>query len=209
VPKKIQGPGGASLGPTYDVPGGAVQLRTLNDEDVSLTHEMGGTIFSERLGSSVRRLSVATIGQSTAFNATLQDLPRTPFRILSVLVFADSVARVDHVLVSLAQQDLQREVPLYTFDITNGTETIHQIVDNGGAVASQSFLLPTFTQLPALGIGTGQKDAVSRMDALILRGVTAAFGAGTVTVVALVQVAFSDTTGQPVVRSRGLPIPGW
>jgi len=61
---EIQGPGGESLAGTYDVKGSQVRVRTLLDEDVHLSDEMGGRVFSQRLQSFIIILSSGTVAQN-------------------------------------------------------------------------------------------------------------------------------------------------
>jgi len=211
VTKKIQGGSGSSLAGQYDVKGGAVDLKSLHDNDVGLVQDMGSTMFSERMGSGIRRLREAGIAQSTQWRVELTDLPRTIFRVLGVQVFmptGTAATEMDFATVYLQNSDQDREIPLWSWD--GGTVLPIRMVDAGAAEAAFDLLVNQLSDtLPALAVGTGQKAAVGLMPNFVMRGFTPAFGAGTTSITALIQIASPDVAGVAVVRSRGLPIPSW
>ena len=199
---KILAQAGNSLADVYDVEGSIAGIDQLETRELPIVHEMGQTVFSERLSGSIRRQTTGAINQSTAWDLTLADLPATPFRILNLLVVADA-ARVSHCNLAL-QNGTGREIPIFMWDTGEDTETTLRLVENGAAISTQTALTNNRRQLPSLGIGSDQPQIIG--DVISFRGQTTAFGAGTVTVVALVYVAFSQLAG---ISSRGVPIPGW
>jgi len=199
---KILSQAGNSLADTYDVVGSVAGIDELETRELPIVHEMGGTVFSERLRGEIGRLPTAALNQSATFDISLA-LPEAVSRILAVLVLADTAARVDEAQVSIRQGVTGREMPIFLWDTADNVESTIRIIENGGAAGDQVALIPDPRQVPNMAFGTAQPVGQS---VLVFRGNTAAFGAGTVTLVALVYHAFSQLEG---VSSRGLPIPSW
>jgi len=202
---KVQDQTGISLADTYDVKGSVAEIEELQTRDISLVHEMGGTIFSERLSSAIRRMESGAITQSSNFDIVINDTPATPSRILSVAVYSltSSPALVSHVNVAVRHEAGGREVPIYTWDSTVDAEVLVRLQDNNTGVQVVNLHRPAIQQIPGMLIGSDQRQQVA---ALTLRGRTLGFGAGTVNIVAVIQLAFSHVGG---ISSFGLPIPGW
>ena len=201
---KILSQSGISLADVYDVEGSIAGVEQLLSEDVTLSHEMGSTLFSERLSGSIRRAQAVNIIQSATYDVTLVNFPTGVWRVLGITVLANIIGRVDRCQVSLRDPLSEREIPLFIWDSANNVETLIRIQDNGAAVGAQLALIGGQVQTPNLGIGTSQPQRVGQE--IVLRGNTLAFGAGAVTLTVLVYIAFSQTTA---VSSRGLPVPGW
>jgi len=202
---KILSRSGVSLADTYDVQGSIAGVEELRSEEVTLVHEMGATIHSERMSSFIRRMTTAAILQSIEWDIVIDDLPRAVWRVLGVSVLADVVDRVNFAQVSLRSDGGQREIPIFVWDSADATRNV-RIVENGGASANLLALVPVFPvqQTPNIGINTGQPQ---RVGDIAFRGKTLAFGAGTITVIALIHLAFADTGSG--LRPNGLPLPGW
>lgn len=201
---KILAQTGVSLSDVYDVQGSLVAVEELRSEEIQLTHDMGATIFSERVSGGIRRQTSGAIAQSTAFNSALIDFPQGVYRILNVLVIADVAGRVDHAALMLRQPALSREMPLFIWDQAIDSEATVLMVESGGGAADRIALVNSRPGVPSLGVGLGQPQ--TQGDSMILRGESTAFGAGTVTVIVLVYIAFSQIAG---ISSIGLPVPGW
>jgi len=202
---KVLSQAGISLADTYDVEGSIAGIETLESRDVSLVHEMGATILSERLSGTIRRVSTAALAQNTAFDSFFTDLPAGISRILGITVFSDVAARVGQLSVMARDPTSGREQPLWVWQSTNDLEFNVRMSDNGAAAANHSFYRPIhpIRALPSLIIGGGQPQRVSDV---AFRGLTNAFGAGTVTVVLIMYIALMQVGG---ISSRGLPVPGW
>lgn len=202
---KILSRAGVSLADTYDVRGSRAHVQLLEPREVTLVHEMGGTINSERIGSFIRRGTTTALLQSATFDILLQNLPDGIWRILGVQIFANVIARVATAAVLLRDPTSEREIPLLAFDAANDTETAIRMEDDGLGIATH-FLLNTSSPFlsPGLGVGTGQRQQVNE---LVLRGVTAAFGAGTVNIRMIIQIAFTHVGGG--LSSIGLPLASW
>lgn len=204
---KILSQAGTSLADMYNVEGSIAGIDQLNSEEVQLVHEMGHTIFSERLSMTVRRRTTGAIAQNIAFDQLLTDLPTTPTRILGVAVISNNVTRLNN--VSLAAQDpiALREVPFWVWDsaIAAPISLSIRIQDDGGGAANLAWLRGTELGglLPSMLTGVGQPQ---RVPDIAFRGLTNGFGAGTVTTTALILIGFSQVGG---LNSRGLPIPSW
>lgn len=201
---KILAQAGISLADIYDVQGSIVGVEQLQSQEVSLVHEMGATIFSERLTGTVGRITSGNLLQTVTFGFTLTP-PDGIYRILGVSVFTDVAARMANVSLLLRASQSEREMPLFVWDSGNDLESL-MVIDDDGTVATHIALIQTSPQpgIPSLGIGTGQRATVG--DLIRLRGITATFGAGNVVVTAIVYFAFPRTTS---ISSFGVPIPAW
>jgi len=201
---KILSQAGMSLADVYDVVGSVAGIDQLESREVSLVHEMGGTLVSERMSSFIRRTATNNILQSVTWDITVGDLPDGMSRILSVAVFCNVTARISHAQISVREPVGGREVPCWAWDSAIDDEITIRLQDNDGAVADFFLLRPdVMLNLPGMLFGGGQRQQVPDF---AFRGETAAFGAGNVTTVALVQLAFTHT-GE--ISSFGLPVPSW
>ncbi len=200
---KILSQAGISLADVYDVQGSIAGVEELSSGEVSLVHEMGATIFSERLSHNIRRSGTGAILQSVNFNLVINDLPAVPTRLLGVAVFSDNAVRVLHAAILARSAGDGREIPIWVYDQVNFLAI--RMEDAGGGVADHELLLGNVqaTMLPTFVGGNEQPQIVNE---LAFRGTTTAFGAGDVTITALYYTAFSQVGG---LSSRGLPIPSW
>jgi len=205
---KVLAQAGQSLADVYDVEGSIAGIEQLVTTDLPIVHEMGGTVFSERLSGSVRRLPTGDILQNATFDVTLSDLPLGVVRILSVLVMMNTANRIDRAQVSLRSSVSGREVPIYIWDDTLGQQTNFRTVENGSAVGNQ-FAMTMDQQRPVLpNVLINQGIAADITDEIVLRGLANGFGAGTVECIALVQIAHTNIGGVGN-SSAGLPVPSW
>lgn len=200
---KILSRSGDSLADTYDVVGSVAGIEELESREVSLVHEMGGTLFSERFSTAVRRSANDGVLQNANFDFVVTDLPATPTRLLGLQIFSDDASRVLRVAVMVRDASNFREVPIWVFDGTNSIPV--RFVDDAGAVTLFDVLQPepSLTMLP---IFTGGIEQPQTIDQIAVRGTATAFGAGTVDIRGVFDVAFSQVGG---ISSRGLPIPSW
>lgn len=201
---KILSQAGNSLADIYDVEGSIAGIDQLETRELPIFHEMGSTVFAERLRPRMARATTGAINQSIGFDLSISDLPENIWRILGVTVLANVVARTDFIQISIRDPELARELPIFVWDTANDIESTVRIVENGAAVGNQQMLVGR-TQLPSIGLGPGQPVQVGG-DRMLIRGQSTAFGAGTVTIVILVYIAFPEVPG---VSSRGLTIPSW
>lgn len=202
---KVLGKAGVSLADAYDVQGSIAGVDELNSEEVSLTHEMGATLFSERLQGFLFRLTSGDILQSVNFQITLEvNIPI--YRVVSVYVQADQTTRLDRVQVSMRQTQGEREIPMFIWDSANDVESSILIVENGGATTNDFALIQTNPgpTMPIIGIGADQPALVG--DEIVMRGTSSAFGAGNVEIVALAYIANPQGV---IARGVGLPVPSW
>lgn len=201
---KVLSQAGISLSDVYDVEGSIVGIEELEAREVALVHEMGGTIFSERLSGAIRRISSGVLADSDTFDITISDLPAVPTRILNV-AFASSVGGriADAALYVSGSRTGGREIPLKLWDASEAIVTC-RFSEDGDAAADFNFLVSTFSdKYPSMLIGVDQPQAIDQMT---FRGTATAFGAGAVTVFAYIYVAFGQIGG---ISSKGLPVPGW
>ncbi len=199
---KIQTKSGESLADVYDVEGSIAGIEELQAKDVNLVHEMGSTIFSERLAGSLLRAQTGAILQTITFDVTIQTLPQAPSRILGIQLFAD-FERINFVTVSTVERSTGRELPIFVWETGDDAFRVIRISDDGGAAATRNLLVPAMTPHATMLQGVGQRVTVQD---LVMRGVTATFGAGTVNLVMVAHLSFAELGG---VSSKGLPIPSW
>jgi len=199
---KIQAQTGASLADVYDVRGSIAGVEELLSKDVQLVHEMGQTIFSERLVQLVTVVSTAAIAQSASFDVEIFTAGSIPFtRVLQIIATVDTAGRVSNAAVSAEDAAAQNGVIIWKWE---GAEIVNRIL-NGGSATNVVVLKAdiAYDGLPCLLTGLTQQRSVPT---LTMRGNTAAFGAGTVTIATRVLLAFPQLGG---VSSKGLPLPAW
>lgn len=204
---RILGQAGSSLADTYDVEGSIAALDELTSQEVHLVHEMGVTIFSERLSSRIVRVTSGLVAQNLNFAAVITGFPATAVRLLGLTVLG-TVAELTRAAVmvrfdgSLGSAGVEQEAPIWVWD-EGAAQTVNFIM--AGTLANQSIMTPLdlLTWMPNLITGPNQPEVVSQ---LVLRGLTAGFGAGTTEVTLLAHVMFAGAGG---LNSEGVPIPGW
>ena len=204
---QIRSQTGMSLADVYDVEGSIAGVEQLESRDVNLTHDMAGTVWSERLAGRILVASTGAVVQNTDFSANMaQDvLPQATARIFSVLVSVDTTARLLRCAVVLREMFLAQEIPIWVWDGSNES-TMELSV--GGATATLISLdpNPAYTRLPSLQLGGNVSSTHDWR--IFLRGTTSGFGAGDVDTTMHVHFGFPDSRGSGL-SSRGLPIPSW
>lgn len=203
---KIQAKAGASLADQYDVLGSIAGVDELLSKDVSLVHEMGEVLLSERMGTSILQMSTAALVADTNFEITTTTLPDTPTRIMAIecLSLAGDINEIARAAVTLQDPSSGREFVIWSFDETNDTEQSVFWSDNGAARSAVNFMLPSINFAPLLLMRMGVLDD---MPTLNFTGRSAAV-VGT-TVVARVMLYFASPSGGPAGATVGLPIPSW
>ena len=201
---KILSRSGDSLADTYDVEGSIAGIDQLLSKEVTLIHEMGGTIFSERLTGGIVRLSSTALAQNVSWNVVFEVVTTTMSRIVGVLVFADTSTRIVSATVAIRDPLAGREMPVAIWDSSEDRVTI-RMVDDGAAVAVFDAMVTSMNgpTVPSMMLGGAQPSPVNE---ITFRGLTTGFGAGTVTCTALVYLLHASVTG---LSSRGLPLPSW
>ena len=199
---KILSQAGMSLADTYDVKGSVAGIDQLETRELSIVHEMGATVFSERFRMSIRRVASGDKAQSLDFTNTLDDLPPVPTRILGVVVVSDDASRIAQASISVRNAVTVQELPIWVYD---GSTFLPIRIDDDGVRGNFDLLVGSLpaTMLPTFIGGSGQLEMPSE---IIMAGRTTAFGAGTVFLRAFYYVAFAELEG---ISSRGLPIPSW
>ena len=200
---KIQARTGISLPDVYDVKGSVASVEELEAKDVQLMHEMGGTIFSERLGVTIRRLGSGAIAASSDFDVFFTNNPDSIMRVLGVVVTV-SANRLANCTVSIRRPEQDTEFPIFNWDGSVDTQVVSRFVISGSV--TDAILLRPLVPVGAfqtMMLGVNQFD---NSPDIAFRGTTTAFGAGTLTAQMFIYLAFARTAG---VSSYGLPIPGW
>ena len=205
---KILSQSGDSLADIYDVAGSVAGIDQLETHELPIVHEMGATVFSERLATQITRVTSAATAQNTDINLVITTLPVVHSRLLGLQIVSDDATRILRVVV-LARNPTDgggQEIPIWTFDPAAGGEAI--VMDDQGTLAALFVLIPNIaTTVPTLIGGSGQLDA-GQVDEVAIRARTTGFGAGTVFLRALLHVAFPRPRGVAD-ASRGLPVPSW
>jgi len=199
---KILSKSGDSLADIYDVQGSIAGIDQLDTRELPIFHEMGATVFSERFSTFTRSAATGDLLQSVDFSIELTDLPTTPTRLLGVVVFTDSAARVRDCAVHLTDPGNSRDFPVWIWDATNSILTR---MNDGTGLTNFEVLTaePGSVYVPNFTGGFLQPQGVRQ---IFMKGRTDAFGAGTVKIRYMAHIAFSDVGG---LSSRGLPIPSW
>lgn len=197
---KILSQAGNSLADIYDVEGSIAGIDHLETHELPIVHEMGSTVFSERLAGGVIRVPTGAIVQSTVIDqSVIGNTARALQRILGIFVSVDTTARIADLAVAI-ENDADG-IPIWVW---GGSEDAVRVLVAGTATDLIALIPdPAFTFLPNLMMGTTQPAPTAN---LTLRGNTSAFGAGDVTATIHLQVAFPVLRG---VSSRGLPLPSW
>ena len=210
MPNKILSQAGTSLADIYDVEGSIAGLEELDSDAVKTVHEMGQTVFSERFRTRLIVLSTGAIAQSTTFaiNFTLGIVPIA--RILGAEVMSTTTARLTQANLNIGTQVAgdETEIPFWSWQ-TGAGDDFEKLVLNrisGGAVSTKVRYIPGQPLgHPYMAIGDGQPDTVA--STIEFRGITSAFGAGTITLSALIYLGFPAASSG--LSSRGLPVPSW
>lgn len=201
---KILSQGGRSLADQYDVRGSIAGIEQLESREVSLVHEMGATLFSERFRTTSRRINTGNVLQSVEFEVLITNLPNAIVRVLGVQVIAAADGtRVADCQVSLFDPVDDQDFPIWVYD----TATVQPVrVVNDGVTGEFDLLIPhPLLTLPTFLTG-GFLQGTSPVSQLALRGKTTAFGAGTVNITAEIYLGFTFTSG---VSAFGARVPSW
>lgn len=201
----VQSQAGISLAPAYDVKGSQAPIERLITAEVPVVHDMASTLFSERLSGGVRRRTTGDLAQSTSFDEIIDDFGKGITRIVGLAVLADVLARSSFVNVSVRDPVNGREVPIFVWDSTFDIFKIIRIQEDDGAVGNMQMLIPAQANPPALSMLIGTEQPQSMPD-IAFRGVTTAFGAGTVEHILILYTASTAVANN---QGYGLPIPGW
>lgn len=203
---KILSQAGNSLADTYDVQGSVAGIEQLETRELPIVHEMGGTVFSERLGGAIVRVSSGAIAQNTNFDVVTAMLPAVPTRVLGVMIFNGTAARTSFVSVSVNDEDASRDMPIFLWDSVTGVEVLSRLEDGGSGVININVLasnVPLPGAVPTMQFGADQPEPIS---SIAFRGRTLGFGAGTIENILYLYQGFAQIGG---ISSRGLPVPSW
>ena len=203
---KILSQSGKSLADMYDVQGSIAGIEQLETRDLPIVHEMGATVLSERFTTRVFRIPTGPILQNVEFAVELTTLPETPARLLGVQVIIDTTARISRCAVMGTDPTLGQDFPLWVMETVAAAESV--IMEDAGVSAVQRILIPRTSitlNFPTFVGGSEQQD--SMVSSVTFMGLTTGFGAGTVSLAALLYLAFPRRDGS--VSSLGLPIPSW
>jgi len=199
---KVLSKSGDSLADVYDVAGSIAGIDELVTADVSLVHEMGATLFSERVAGRIIRVTAGAIAQSTSFSSTFTVEENS--RVLGAQMISSSSSRLTRVQLSITSPPEIDDQDLPIFAWQAGQPSVGAEVLNDGSVSTFDLLTSVIpVNTPSLLVGT---ESQSPVNLLTLRGITAGFGAGTCTTTGIVFLGFSQPGG---LSNRGLPLPSW
>lgn len=199
---KVLGHAGVSLADVYDVEGSIAGVEELDANSVKTVHEMGGTIFSERLSARITNITSGALAQNLTFDVSFSVTEISRFIALSVIT--TDAARVSVCQVSITTPALfgATDSPVWAWDTSDTFRTIRVLL--GGTVQTRELLVAL--RPPLLPSMLTREDSPRLTNTVTLRGLTTGFGAGTVTTSLLMHFLFPE---RPGLSSKGLPIPGW
>lgn len=198
---KILSQAGTSLADIYEVVGSVAGIEQLETRELGIVHEMGATVFSERVDFFLGRIITGPIAQNVDFDLSVTEVPNTPTRLLGLALLADAGVRILNAAVFLRQTPT-REMPVWAYD---GSNFLDVRWSDEGSIGNFDLLLgsPAVAMIPSFTGGSTQRRSV---DEIILHGRTTGFGAGTVSLTGLFYLAAAT---DPTNISYGLPIPSW
>lgn len=206
--RKILSQAGTSLADVYDIEGSVAGLHSIDVDEIKGVHELGGQIHSERLVAFLTTQTTGGVLQNTTFANTSGSFPDSINRIMHLSVLASVGARLAHVSVAFQDTASGREIPIWVWDNADDRDQAIEWSNDGAGATTVQHLSTLVTHLPTLMTRVGTPRL---MGALILRGLTSGFGAGTVTVFLVTQILRPNPAvvvpGDP--SSHGLPIPSW
>lgn len=199
----VQSQAGESITDVYDVRGGQAPIERILTSEVQATHDMAGTIFSERFSMFVRNRTFVT-AQSLDFVSIIDDLPLGFSRVLGVVVGSLDPLATSFVRCAVSIEDpvSSRGMPFWVWKATDSI-AVRMLVESSEQELNVMIPEPGLTQMPQIVCGNDQPQNTPN---IAIRGSTAAFGAGTVRIQLQLLMAFADIGG---ISSRGLPVPSW
>lgn len=203
----VQSQVGISLSDVYDVRGGQAPIERLLTTEVPVVHEMGSTIFAERFQQTIRRRSTGDIAQSTAIGDVITDLPAGPWMLHGLTVLSDASARLSNLAILARDPRAAREEILWVWNSVVGTFISNiRIQEEGAGISQLEVLIPGVGSGPFLPRLMSSSQSRQFVSEIAIRGLTTAFGAGTVETILLLHISL---THQGDISNHGLPIPSW
>lgn len=203
---KVLGRVGVSLSDQYDVQGSVAGVEQLDVTDVKGVHELGATMFSERVSGRIITRPTSAMLQDINFEILFEpsqlivsDMPPGVTRILGLSATMDA-ARILNCVFSVQDPD-GTDLPIFAWD--SAIDLAPTIRFGGSAVLYLRQTSPLPWGGSTLVFGADQPETVPRISCT---GRTTGFGAGTVTLTARVYVAFAASLG---LSSFGVPVPSW
>ena len=199
---KILSQSGVSLADQYNVVGSVAGIETLESEEVRLSHNMADVLFSERLSGGFSRI-IQNSSQSTFWDRLFDLSAVSVVRVMNVICLTNEPTRIAHCQVSVRDDPDGRETPIWIWDAGPDISTSVRIEDDAAGPASTFILRPGVTAFPSMLLGVSQNQPVNM---LAFRGVTNAFGAGSVNIIMIAHIQFAQVAG---ISSRGVKVPSW
>lgn len=205
---KILSQSGIALADQYQIEGSIVGVENLQTEDVSLVHEMGAAMASERMKQIQVLMEPTAPLENINFSLSSGNVADCPNRILHAAVYIPAANAGDITSCQLSIEDGSTGVNTVFFEFNDAQDDEGAIRwDDGTGVADMLTLRGRLT-LPSLLI---RPNIGSVMPSIRFAGKTSGFGAGTVAVAALIHlVRPAQLVPQPgQASSHGLPLPSW
>jgi len=199
---KILSQAGRSLADMYQAVGSVAGIDQLETRELPIVHEMGATIFSERFRTTIRRLASAQLIQNATFDLELNTLPSAITRLVGVQIISDDATRISNAQFSLFDPVADQDFPVWVY--SGNTRPVR--IRDGAATVAVDLLLGEVGTLVFPAWTGGEDQGSSPVEDIRLRGLTTGFGAGNVTITAIMFIAFTFTGG---VSSFGAHVPSW
>lgn len=204
---KILSQAGQSLADMYDVEGSIAGIDELLTRELPIVHEMGATIFSERLRIQVWNINTGPLPQNTNFDLGILNPSQAGMgRILGVVVVCNIAAQVATASVSidrpLAGGATINECPIWIW----GGDSYPTRLELDTSIVQRDVLLCAPGQCFIPNFVSGNRQGPWPMLHVMFRGRMAGFGAGTETIWFKTMIGFFQTDG---VSEYGTPVPSW
>lgn len=197
---KILSKAGESLADLYDVKGSVAGVEELNSRDVGLQHEMGGTIFSERLRTDIIRNAPIVVAQNVTTDDTYSSFfVDRPSRIMSIEMLTDDESRLLQVTMAIRTSPTQ-EIPIWAWQLTDQSLPV-RFIDAGSSATMQLLINQMPMTFPSMLVGDQ-----NRVPRLGIHFISSGFGAGTVSLTTIIHTLHVEEEG---ISSHGLPLPSW
>jgi len=207
---KILSQAGTSLADSYNIEGSIAGVEELDSRSVGLVDEMGGRVQSERLNAFILNVASDANNQNASFATEAAVLPDCVNRVLGIIAFVSTTARLAHCTVNLRMAGTGGEFPIWSWDDALDDEYSLRLSEAGAAVGTVIALRPSVALQPFQQLAMRSGDEML-MPSFFLRGTTNGFGAGTLNINALIMIARPQpaTVTAGTASSHGLPVPSW
>ena len=205
---KILSQSGIALADQYQIEGSIVGVESLQTDDVSLVHEMGAAMMSERMKQIQVLMEPTAPTQNTNFSLSSGGVADCPNRVLHAAVYIPAANAGDITSCVLSIEDGRTGIQSVFFEFNDAQDDEGAIRWDDGTGSADMLTLRGRHTLPSLMI---RPNIGTAMPVIRFQGSTSGFGAGTVAIQALIHlVRPAQLVPQPgQASSHGLPLPSW